>query len=140
MNYSAVFGDHSIAATLLYGASERKENYTSALARKFLRLSLGFDALESGTDQFVESNAWSEALLYQMARVNYKWKDRYLLTASLRYDGASVLADGHKWAAFPSAAIAGSPGAIRITENTISRTPKTTGMIASSRFRMNLSI
>ena len=38
--------------------------------------------------------------------MQYSLKDRYLLTASLRYDGASVLADGHKWAAFPSAAIA----------------------------------
>ena len=36
LNYSAVFGEHSIAATLLYGASERKESYTSASAKKFL--------------------------------------------------------------------------------------------------------
>ena len=105
LNYSAVFGDHSIAATLLYGASERKENYTSALARKFLRLSLGFDVLESGTDQFVESNAWSEALLYQMARVNYKWKDRYLLTATVRRDGFSGFGENNKTAIFPSVAL-----------------------------------
>ncbi|MCS3131526.1 TonB-dependent receptor [Phocaeicola vulgatus] len=32
--------------------------------------------------------------------------DKYLLTLTGRYDGASVLADGNKWDFFPSAAIA----------------------------------
>ena len=41
-----------------------------------------------------------------MARMNYGFKDRYLLTASVRWDGSSVLAPGHKWATFPSAALA----------------------------------
>jgi len=40
-----------------------------------------------------------------MARVNYGYKDKYLLTASTRLDGSSVLADGHKWAPFYSAAL-----------------------------------
>ena len=40
-----------------------------------------------------------------MARVNYAYNDRYLLTVSGRYDGSSVLADGHKWSFFPSAAL-----------------------------------
>lgn len=32
--------------------------------------------------------------------------DRYILTASLRADGSSLLADGHKWGYFPSVAVA----------------------------------
>jgi len=39
------------------------------------------------------------------ARLNYAYKGRYLLTASVRYDGSSVLADGNKWTAFPSVAL-----------------------------------
>lgn len=39
-------------------------------------------------------------------RVNYDWKSRYLFTASLRRDGSSKLAKGHKWDTFPSAALA----------------------------------
>ena len=35
-------------------------------------------------------------------RVNYSFDDRYLFQASLRGDGSSVLADGHKWGVFPS--------------------------------------
>lgn len=41
-----------------------------------------------------------------MGRVNYGYKDRYLLTASGRFDGSSRLAEGHKYAFFPSAAFA----------------------------------
>ncbi len=39
-------------------------------------------------------------------RIHYKLKDKYLFNVSLRADGSSVLADGHKWGYFPSAAFA----------------------------------
>ena len=41
-----------------------------------------------------------------MVRLNYGYDDRYLLTASGRWDGASQLAPGHKWDFFPSMALA----------------------------------
>ena len=41
-----------------------------------------------------------------MVRLNYGFNERYLLTVSGRWDGASQLADGHKWDFFPSAALA----------------------------------
>ncbi|MDP3945773.1 MAG: TonB-dependent receptor [Lutibacter sp.] len=39
-------------------------------------------------------------------RVNYAFRDKYLLTASNRWDGSSVLSAGNKWASFPSIALA----------------------------------
>jgi TonB-linked SusC/RagA family outer membrane protein len=41
-----------------------------------------------------------------MARVNYGFDDKYLLTVSVRSDGASQLAEGKKFDLFPSAALA----------------------------------
>ena len=41
-----------------------------------------------------------------MGRLNYAFDERYLLTAAIRWDGASVLAKGHKWASFPSVSLA----------------------------------
>ena len=41
-----------------------------------------------------------------MARFNYSFMNRYLLTATGRWDGASVLAAGNKWDFFPSLALA----------------------------------
>jgi TonB-linked SusC/RagA family outer membrane protein len=39
-------------------------------------------------------------------RVNYNFKRRYYVTATVRTDGASVFAANHKWGTFPSAAVA----------------------------------
>jgi hypothetical protein len=41
-----------------------------------------------------------------MGRVNYSLMDKYLFTATGRYDGSSVLAPGYKWDFFPSFAVA----------------------------------
>ena len=50
------------------------------------------------TSAYVKSS-----LLSFFARLNYSYLDRYLFQASLRADGSSVLAEGHKWGYFPSA-------------------------------------
>ena len=43
-------------------------------------------------------------MLSFFGRVNYTYADKYLFTASLRADGSSTLAKGHKWGYFPSVA------------------------------------
>ncbi|WP_426059813.1 SusC/RagA family TonB-linked outer membrane protein [Hymenobacter sp. B1770] len=45
-------------------------------------------------------------LMSWMGRLNYSFLDRYVLTATGRADGASVLAPGNKWSFFPSVAVA----------------------------------
>lgn len=45
------------------------------------------------------------SMLSYFGRVNYKLANRYLLTASIRADGSSVLAEGNKWGYFPSVAL-----------------------------------
>jgi TonB-linked SusC/RagA family outer membrane protein len=42
------------------------------------------------------------SLMSYMGRLNYSLLNRYLLTVTGRYDGASVLAPAHKWDFFPS--------------------------------------
>lgn len=60
----------------------------------------------AGTENSRASGESTESLVSFMGRINYTYKDRYLLTLTGRYDGSSKLAQGHKWAFFPSAAIA----------------------------------
>lgn len=45
-------------------------------------------------------------LMSWMGRVNYTLEDKYILTATGRFDGSSVLAPGNKWDFFPSFAVA----------------------------------
>jgi TonB-dependent starch-binding outer membrane protein SusC len=67
----------------------------------------GFYNLGSGyiTTQTVASNYSKNTLNSFAARLNYTYKGRYLLTASTRYDGSSVLSAGNKWTSFPSVAL-----------------------------------
>jgi TonB-dependent starch-binding outer membrane protein SusC len=43
-----------------------------------------------------------EGLLSYLGRLTYSYDDKYLLSASLRADGSSKFAPGHKWGSFPS--------------------------------------
>ncbi len=105
VTYNRIFGKHEITGTLLYGAVERKFNSVNARAEGFTRLSLSYNNLSLGNTKFVESDAWNESLNYQMARLNYKFNDRYLLTATVRRDGFSGFAKNNKYGVFPVAAL-----------------------------------
>ena len=105
VTYSRAFNKHDFNLTLLYGSVQRNYDYTLANANGFPRLTLGYNSLELGTNQFANSDAYNEALAYQMARLNYKYNDRYLLTATIRRDGFSGFAANNKYGMFPSVAL-----------------------------------
>ena len=44
-------------------------------------------------------------LLSYLGRVNYEYKDKYLLSASFRTDGSSYFGPGKKWGSFPSISV-----------------------------------
>jgi len=51
------------------------------------------------------SNSYiKSSTLSYFGRMNYKLMSKYLLTATIRGDGSSVFAEGHKWGYFPSVA------------------------------------
>ncbi|HEX5153571.1 MAG TPA: TonB-dependent receptor [Parafilimonas sp.] len=65
-----------------------------------------YNNLGAGTVQTSGSSFSEYSLLSYLGRINYTYKDRWLLTLSGRYDGSSRLAEGHKYAFFPSGALA----------------------------------
>jgi TonB-dependent starch-binding outer membrane protein SusC len=54
----------------------------------------------------LSSNYQKSTLMSYTNRLNYSFRNRYMLTATARWDGSSRLAPGHKWAFFPSAGLA----------------------------------
>lgn len=64
--------------------------------------------LNSGTYNAEESgNSFSESSMLSYAlRANYTFKDRYMLTATIRWDGSSKFQKDYRWGSFPSAAFA----------------------------------
>jgi len=46
-----------------------------------------------------------EGLVSYLGRIMYSYNDKYLLTTSIRADGSSKFAPGHKWGYFPSVSV-----------------------------------
>lgn len=99
---------HTLNITLLQSAERyRTEDLSMRAYEVVYPTSLWYNIGQSNKSKYAPGSSystWSRASY--MARVNYSLMDKYLLTLTGRYDGASVLADGNKWDFFPSAAIA----------------------------------
>lgn len=100
------WGDHAV--NLLLGASQYKSAITnsSEAARAFPTDAYDWYNLGAGTMSSMSTGYIQEQLSSYFGRVNYDYKGRYLFTGTARADGSSKLAEGHKWAFFPSAAVA----------------------------------
>ena len=67
---------------------------------------LGLSGMDDGIPQSIQATLTGNRLMSFLGRVNYQYDNRYLFTVSMRADGSSKFADGHKWGYFPSAAFA----------------------------------
>ncbi|MEO6838254.1 MAG: SusC/RagA family TonB-linked outer membrane protein, partial [Ginsengibacter sp.] len=107
--YNKIIGDHSFGVTLLQSQTVYSRD-TSVITGNGVPLSSQlWNSLSSGTvtgQLSTGTGLIQQQLLSYMGRINYSYKDKYLLTASARQDGSSVLAQGHKYTLFPSAALA----------------------------------
>src|SRR5690606_33087764 len=63
---------------------------------------LGIRALDSGYPKDPVSTASANRLFSYLARVNYNYRGKYLLTANFRTDGSSKFAPQNRWGYFPS--------------------------------------
>lgn len=94
--------------TLLAGYSYQKSvlEESSAGAQGFTSDSFSYYNLGGGSTQLLPSSFFSETEIQsQFGRLNYDFDDKYLLTATIRRDGASNFAANEKYAIFPSGAL-----------------------------------
>lgn len=109
--YNNSIGKHDFGLTLLGSWTQYSTESSSIAAYGIAFPSQKWNALTSSyissTDLTDYSSGLTKSQLQSyMARVNYSYDDKYILTASARRDGASQLAEGHKYSWFPSAALA----------------------------------
>ena len=105
--YNRDFGkDHTLGVTLLQSIQEDKTESNKIGVQDVTSDDLLYNDLASSSiiDK-IGSNLTKWTMASFMGRVNYGFKGRYLFTGSVRYDGSSRLAEGHKWVAFPSVAL-----------------------------------
>src|SRR5690606_2622813 len=108
VTYMRDFGDHEINSTLLFSRENIRGSASKLTAQGFNNESLGFNNMGVGEVATVGSNAYEENSLAYMARVNYTYKSRYLLTGTVRRDGYSGFGK-NKWATFPSISLGWVP-------------------------------
>ena len=105
LTYNRTFGRHSVGATALYGAVQRKNERTFAEGTNFSRLNLSYNGIGGADVKNITTNAWKEALNYQMGKVNYIYNDKYIVQGIVRRDGFSGFAKNFKYAVFPSVSV-----------------------------------
>lgn len=113
INYNTTIAkDHNIGLMALM-SMESSNTETSAWTADGVMENTDWWNMKSGDfNKESSSNSYTENSMISYAlRANYNWKSRYLLTATVRWDGSSKLTKDERWGCFPSVA-----AAWRITE------------------------
>lgn len=103
-DYSRIFGKHSIDLMVdasdqhytwtILSASSTQINYDDPDLRYFSSI------LPYAGGYYLQMQNY--ALIGYLARLSYKFSDKYYLDATVRRDGSSRFAPGHQWGTFPS--------------------------------------
>jgi len=105
------FGKHKINAIGVYEWQRQTYQGHFAQTKGFINDLTEYHALQLGSvSRYLPGDISSykndRTLVSFLARVNYSFADKYILTASMRRDGSSVFGKEHKWGNFPSVSAA----------------------------------
>lgn len=99
--YEKSINKHNISAVVATSMEQSTREFYSAHIRTFL--SNDIQVLSGGsTDQTVGGNKYVTSLLGSLARLQYNYDSKYLLSASVRRDGSSKFGKDYKYGIFPS--------------------------------------
>lgn len=109
-NFSKKFGDHSLQVLAGYSYSDNvyetsymwNKNYDTDYF-KWHNIGSG-SGLQDG-EASMSSSKESSKLIAFLGRAVYNYKEKYLLSASLRYEGSSRFGANHKWGLFPAVSV-----------------------------------
>jgi len=103
LNYTKKYHGHEINTMLGFTAQNRQNKIRNISGSGFPTDEL---SVINGAAQFDVKNTYTSSesirLMSYLGRINYGYKDKYLLSASLRRDGSSFFSKGNKWGYFPS--------------------------------------
>ncbi len=104
LTYNKTIGKHQLSVLALQTQTEWTYDKNNMAADNVPMTSQKWNALN------IPLSAWGSSLSQRqlrsyLGRINYDYNNKFLITVSGRYDGASQLAEGNKWAFFPSTAL-----------------------------------
>lgn len=103
--------DHTFAekhhVSLMAGTSAQWNDFDYLNAQKNLFAFENVHEMDNGQKMYaIGGNETEWALFSYMARANYDYSNRYLITATIRKDGSSRFGRNHRWGTFPSVSMA----------------------------------
>ncbi|MDE5880086.1 MAG: TonB-dependent receptor, partial [Muribaculaceae bacterium] len=106
VSYVRSFGDHSINVTGVYSAEQDVVENFKQISQNQIESTLWWNMGTSDEGKGEISSSFKEKTMESWVfRANYAWKSRYMVTATVRWDGSSKFAKGNKWGSFPSVAL-----------------------------------
>lgn len=100
LSYNKSFGQHTIDAVAV--AEQQTFRFESVNASGENSITNDLEVLDGVENPNVGGTENEAALISYIGRVNYDFAGKYLLGASIRFDGGSRFGPGEKWGAFPS--------------------------------------
>ncbi|MGC4232594.1 MAG: TonB-dependent receptor [Niabella sp.] len=112
--------DHQLDILAGFTQQQSTTKTHSSGSSDFVTDAFEYHNLGAGTVILAPGSSYSRWVLHSyLARLNYSFKQRYLLTLTVRADGSSRFGKNNKWGTFPSAAFAWD-----VTEETALALPK----------------
>ncbi|WP_223816183.1 SusC/RagA family TonB-linked outer membrane protein [Adhaeribacter rhizoryzae] len=102
LTYNKQFGDHGLSAVAAYERNDTKNNYMvvhTVPPNNYIPI-MYFANQDLLIDEFNQ-----EARAGYIARVNYNYKQKYLLEVLGRYDGSFLFRDDSRWGLFPGVSV-----------------------------------
>src|SRR6187200_1200545 len=110
LSYDHTFsGKHTVNAVALYSAEQSKYNRSNMSAQDMPADAFQFYNLGQAAGQITVNPANQDyqlwGLMSYMGRVMYSYDNRYMISATVRSDASSRLAEGHKWHTYPAVSV-----------------------------------
>ncbi len=107
LTYNRAFNENNYVNVMIGSSAEKSTvKRFSSEAFNFPIPVFNTDYLESATEGSIPSSFYmDESLLSFLSRINYNYKQKYYITASIRADGSSHFGANNKWGYFPSGAL-----------------------------------
>ena len=108
LTYTNTWGKHRLTATGVYSWQNYIYENLSIDGKGFANDETGAWDISQANRETVDygSDKYQNSLISWTGRVSYAYNDRYLLTATARYDGSSRFGANNKWGFFPSVGLA----------------------------------
>ncbi|GAB3586322.1 SusC/RagA family TonB-linked outer membrane protein [Hymenobacter daeguensis] len=109
--YNRTFGtDHSLTLLAGYSAQYNQNEGSTVLGQTGTYTTTDIEYATAAGQLFGQASYTANSLTSLFGRVDYAFKERYILTAALRTDGSSRFGPDNRYATFPSVAVAWRAG------------------------------